>query len=93
MKVGDEHDIPSFEEYHFNSVRRGAGIATYFNHPFSFKKDITAVFYQITIVCSEDVSIFNIYRSSDANNGTFLDHLEREFREEETCPTMIVCAD
>ena len=37
------YDLTGFSAKHFNTVRRGAGIATYFNAPFSFVRDITAV--------------------------------------------------
>ena len=34
-----------------------------------------------------------MYRSSNANDVALIDHLNKEFSDEETCSTIMVCAD
>ena len=60
---------------HFNSVRKGAGIATYFNESFKHLKDFSAVSYQISVFASNDQVVVNIYRSKFACTDIFLKNL------------------
>ena len=91
-EIDNNLNLPNFQYCHYNSVRKGAGIATYFNEPFKLHKDISAVSYQMTVICSEEVSIINIYRSSSANNSNLICHLKTEL-ENQCHPTVIICAD
>ena len=76
---------------HLNSVRRGAGLATYFTPEFSHLKDITSVTYQITAITSENVTIINIYRSSQANNEIVIKSLSSIIENQDK--SIIVCGD
>lgn len=76
---------------HLNSVRRGAGLATYFTKEFTHLKDVTAVTYQITAITSDNTTIVNVYRSSDANNQTVIRSLN-SIIEGET-KSIILCGD
>ena len=62
-----------------NSVRKGAGIVTYYSTEFQEQKQnsITATYYQISSITSNDRTVINIYRSSDSNDEGLLTHLER----------------
>ena len=59
-----------------NSIRRGAGLATYYPEDFQKTYTATAWSFQITVVSSTDKAIVNLYRSSDANNASLISHLE-----------------
>ena len=76
---------------HLNSVRRGAGLATYFTPEFSHLKNITSVTYQITAITSENVTIINIYRSSQANNEIVIKSLSSIIENQDK--SIIVCGD
>ena len=51
---------------HFNSIRRGKGILTYFTEKYSLVEDIKENIYQITKISSIEQDIINVYRSSNA---------------------------
>ena len=75
-----------------NSVRRGAGIATYFSDRFKETHSFTAMSYQMTAVSSEDKAVINIYRSSNANDNLLIAHMETiitDHAEKE----IFICAD
>jgi hypothetical protein len=57
---------------HLNSVGDGKGIATYFNHEYTFCEDRTNEKLQITKISSEKIDVLNIYRSQGADNNLFL---------------------
>ena len=87
-----DYDLEGFSAKHFNTVRHGAGLATYFNDPFSFVRDITAVSYQITVVCSSEICVINLYRSKDASHTTLINSL-RSAIQEQTHLTTYICGD
>ena len=76
---------------HLNSIRRGAGLSTYFSQDFTHLKDITAMSYQITAITSENITVINIYRSSDANNKTVIKSLNSIIEIEDK--SIILCGD
>ena len=78
---------------HLNSVRRGAGIATYYPSDFTLLKDITAMTYQMTAITSEDkdMTVINLYRSSNANNDTVIRALNSIIAQENK--SLLICAD
>ena len=76
---------------HLNSVRQGAGLATFFTQEFSHLKDITAVTHQITAITSENMTVINIYRSSNANSQNVIRSLDSIIEAEDK--SIIVCGD
>ena len=76
---------------HLNSVRRGAGLATYFTPEFYHLKNITSVTYQITAITSSNYTIINIYRSSQANNQIVIKSLRSIIENENK--SIIICGD
>ena len=66
---------------HLNSVRRGAGIATYFSREFQHIKDYTATSYQISVFKSDLQMVMNIYRSNDANSEVIQHNLANMMKE------------
>ena len=61
---------------HFNSAGRGKGVATYYREAFTFAVDVCEPTYQMTKIQSPQLSIINVYRSS--NGGiTFMRDLCR----------------
>ena len=86
-----EFDIPS-KQLIVNSIRRGAGIATYFSDKFQELCSVTAMSYQLNAVSSKDTVVVNIYRSSDANDKVLLKHLERVIQSESE-KSIFICGD
>ena len=78
---------------HLNSVRRGAGIVTYYNQNFTLLKDIKAMTYQMTAITSEseNMTVINLYRSSKANSDTIIHALTSVISDENK--TTFICAD
>ena len=76
---------------HFNSVRRGAGIATYFPTEFQHIKDYTAISCQISVFTSDIQMVVNIYRSTDANNEVIQQNLAKIV--EEWNGDIFICGD
>ena len=62
---------------HFNSVRRGAGLATYFPPEFQHIRDFKSSSYQISVFRSDIQMVVNIYRSKDANSEIIQQNLAR----------------
>ena len=79
------------KDCHFNSIGRGAGIVTYFSSDFTFLRDITDDRYQMTSISSEMLMIINIYRSTNADNSSFLSHLTDLLEGSST--SIIICGD
>ena len=71
------HDVNGLKlhdyDLHLNSVGLGIGIAVYyiaeiFNHSADIKKPL----FQLTKMCSSDVNVITVYRSSGGNKGELL---------------------
>ena len=60
---------------HNNNVGRGNGITTFYSEEFEVEKAITQEFYQITKIISNSVDIVNVYRSSGADDISFMKDL------------------
>ena len=60
---------------HNNSVGKGKGITTFYKQDFVWEQDVKQANYQITKVCSDNIDIINVYRSSGAENINFLEDL------------------
>ena len=60
---------------HNNSVGKGKGISTFYKEDFVWEKDVKQANYQMTKICSENIDIINVYRSSGAENIKFLKDL------------------
>ena len=87
----EEHYQITGKHCHFNSIGRGAGIVTYFTPDFNFLRDITEDRYQMTSISSELLMIINIYRSTNAENPSFLSHLNELLDGSST--STVICGD
>ena len=63
-------------QQHVNSVGRGKGIITFYQHGYSWDEDITNENYQMSKIKSETQDIINVYRSANANNNNFIEDLK-----------------
>ena len=62
-------------DLHLNSVGHGKGIAVYYNAEiFSHRADIKKTLFQMTKMCSSDVDVLTVYRSS----GGYKDELLKD---------------
>merc|ERR1711894_338779 len=62
----------------FVSIGTGKGVAIYFSSEFSQTTSVAKPCYQIASVCSEEIFVINIYRSSicsNANDNELINHL------------------
>ena len=75
-----------------NSVRTGRGIVTYYSPDFKEMHSFTATSYQITSISSNDTTVINMYRSSNANDKVLLNHL-KEILETENEKDVYICTD
>ena len=58
-----------------NSVGKGKGILTCFKPNFAWRSNVTRPNYQLTKICSEELTIINVYRSAGADTANFIDDL------------------
>ena len=89
----NEIDKYSLEEkqLQLNSKGRGKGLATYYSDNFEHQIDISEAKYQITSLKYTDLTIVNIYRSSDSNDKNLIEHLNEIISSEKK--SIILCGD
>ena len=76
---------------HLNSVRKGAGIATFYSSDFQFVGDFTALSFQITVISSQSTIVLNLYRSQDACSDRLIKVITSIIKNEDKC--VIIAGD
>ena len=69
-----EYNLEKFN-VELNSVGRGKGIATYYNHKFNHVKSVSTEGFSLTKMSSDKIDVFGIYMSNDGNARNMMKQL------------------